>query len=293
MLYDYCAERDVPHRKIGKLIVATSDSELSTLELLRSKAEKNGVLDLEWLDTEHLQFIEPSLRGVAALRSPSSGIVDSHSLMESFQADIESNGGVVVLNTAVDSLQASNESIRFQADGVDFGCALLVNAAGLWAPQLAEPILRQHGQSPPRQYFAKGHYFSYSGKSPFNHLIYPVPVDGGLGIHATNDLSGAARFGPDVRWTETLDYSFEEGRRGDFESAIRRYFPDLDEQKLQPSYTGIRPKLSPAGHKAEDFRIDGPEFHGIPRLFNLFGIESPGLTSALAISDYIAKKIAA
>ena len=292
MLYRYCETHHVAHKRLGKLIVACDEGEIARLEAIDRQAQRNGVADLVFLDADAVAELEPEVHCHGALLSPSTGIVDSHELMTALEGEIESNGGAVVLNSPVTELVPADGVIRFSSGGEAFECRMLVNSAGLWATDIAEEIFgKQVGKMPASAqatFYAKGHYFSYPGKSPFHHLIYPVPVDGGLGIHATNDLGGAARFGPDVTWVDGIDYSFDEGRREAFAAAIRRYFPGLEESKLLPAYTGIRPKLSEQGEPPADFRIEGEETHGVAGLINLFGIESPGLTAALAIGDYVA-----
>jgi len=218
--------------------------------------------------------------------SPSTGIVDSHELMMALQSDIEAQRGAVVLNSEVTNVRVAGNGLRFESGGEEFACETLVNSAGLWAQELVGtlPI-----QQLPQRHLAKAHYFAYQGKSPFSHLVYPLPSGGGLGIHATNDLSGAARFGPDVTWVDSIDYDFDESRKPAFVAAIKIYFPGVDAEKLAPAYTGIRPKLAGAGAQFTDFNIQFEVDHGIPGLVNLFGIESPGLTASLAIGAYVSQ----
>jgi L-2-hydroxyglutarate oxidase LhgO len=287
LLYDFCESHQVDYKRIGKLIVAPSVGDLDRLNAIQLRAAKCGVQDLKLLSANELSKFEPDVVGNRGLFSPSTGIVDSHQLMVALMADIESKGGAVVCNSRVSDLQSCNRGLSFCSGSEEFRCKNLINSAGLWAQELASrlrPLL--HSDSPPI-HFAKAHYFSYQGKSPFNHLVYPLPVDGGLGIHATIDLSGAARFGPDISWIKSIDYSFDESRKPAFAAAIRSYFPGLDENKLTPAYTGIRPKLSGKGAQFTDFNIQLPADHGVPGLVNLYGIESPGLTASLAIAEYI------
>lgn len=289
-LYAYLAERGLPHRRCGKLIVATSADETPKLAAIRARAAANGVDDLTELSAAEAQALEPALACTGALLSPSTGIIDTHAYMVSLQGDIEADGGMVVLNTPV--LEA-----RAVADGfeLDFGgelpdtmhARLLINAAGLHAPDLARRITGYDAARAPRAYYAKGSYFSLSGRSPFTRLIYPVPVSGGLGTHLTLDLAGAARFGPDVEWVERIDYAVDPARAESFYGSIRRYWPDLRDGQLQPAYAGIRPKIVPPEVGRQDFRFEGPADHGVPGLVNLFGIESPGLTASLAIGDHV------
>ncbi|MCH8060075.1 MAG: NAD(P)/FAD-dependent oxidoreductase, partial [Proteobacteria bacterium] len=307
LLYHYCADRNVDHQRIGKLIVATRKNELDKLRKIQQQGLKNGVDDLRMMSADEIGEIEPNVECVSALLSPSTGIVDSHTLMLAMQADIEAHGNEVVLNSEVTNLKLEGQGLRFECGGEVFACKTLVNSAGLGAVQLvlsgnrprggllqnAEgsiPVGARHAGDFPgllQQYLAKGHYFAYRGKSPFKHLIYPLPIDGGLGIHATNDLAGITRFGPDVIWIDEVDYDFDENRKPEFVAAIRRYYPGLDESKLSPDYTGVRPKLHGPGKPAPDFVIQGAADHGVRGLVNLIGIESPGLTSCLAIGEYV------
>ena len=289
-LYDYCERRQVNFDCIGKLIVAATPEQLTRLEQIREQAGKNGVRDLELLSADDVKAMEPNVVCAGGLYSPSTGIIDSHELMVALEGDLESAGGAVVLDSEVRHVVPANHGIQFEASGETFQCRTFVNSAGLQAMDLVADMTLGPS-SPSKTYYAKGHYFAYTGKSPFNHLVYPVPIDGGLGIHATNDLGGAARFGPDVVWIDGIDYGFEADRKGDFVEAIRSYFPGLDETRLSPSYTGIRPKLAGRGAQFTDFDIQFDREHGIPGLVNLFGIESPGLTACLAIGDWVRHKL--
>lgn len=290
MLYDYCEAHHVPVNRIGKLIVASGEAEIARLQEIRRQAEINGVHDLRFLDTGEVRELEPAVVCDAAMLSPSTGIIDSHALMLSLQGEIEAHGGYVITNSRVASVRPSSGGFELVVDGSDepIECTTLVNSAGLFAGDLADSIEGCPDSARPHVHYAVGHYYAYQGKSPFNHLVYPVPVDGGLGIHATNDMGDSARFGPDVEWVDRIDYAFDDSRRARFVAAIRRYFPSLDESKLASAYTGIRPKLSGPGEPPRDFLIQGADTHGMPGLINLFGIESPGLTAALAIGDYVA-----
>ncbi len=289
MLYRYCEERHVPFQRIGKLVVAAHDNEIPRLLAIQLQASRNGVNDLELIDHAAARRLEPAVECKRGLLSPSTGIIDSHALMMSLQADIEAHGGSVLTHSRVCEASASETGFELKVDEIEdsFQCRILVNSAGLHASEFARSIKGLDPVVIPETRFAKAHYFAYQGKSPFNHLVYPLPEDGGLGVHATNDMGGSARFGPDVEWVDEIDYSFDEGRKGRFVSAIRSYFPDLDESKLTPAYTGIRPKISGPGEPAADFVIRGPKEHGVRNLVNLFGIESPGLTASLAIGDYV------
>jgi L-2-hydroxyglutarate oxidase LhgO len=295
MLYEYCEQHHVSHKRIGKLIVASSQDDVEKLAAIERQARLNGVDDLRFLDAEEVADLEPAVVSQGALLSPSTGIVDTHELMTAFEGEIEAAGGAVLLNSKVTNLGAADGALRFEVGGEKFECETLVNSAGLWATELANNIGRPLGRAPtgqaPTTRFAKGHYYAYPGKSPFRHLVYPMPVETELGIHATNDLGGAVRFGPDASWVDTIDYDFDESRKDEFVAAIKRYFPDLDADKLTPAYTGIRPKLHDPGEPTTDFLIQSEKDHGIPGLVNLFGIESPGLTACLAIGEYVRKSL--
>jgi L-2-hydroxyglutarate oxidase LhgO len=294
-LYAYCGERGVAAKRLGKLIVAIDEDQVTTLRGLRAFAERNGVHDLVWIDDGELARLEPQVRGVAALLSPSSGILDSHGLMLSLQGDMENAGGMVVLQSPVGGAEIVEERIRLSVGGreaVDLLARTVINAAGLWAPALAERFEGLSRRHIPRTWFARGVYFTLTGtRSPFQRLIYPIPEPGGLGIHATIDLAGQVRFGPDVEWIERPSYEVDPARGARFYDAIRTYWPALRDGALEPSYAGVRPKLSGPGEANVDFLIQGPRQHGIPGLVNLFGIESPGLTSCLAIGDYVAAMV--
>jgi D-amino-acid oxidase len=249
----------------------------------------NGVDDLRLIDSAEVEALDPAVVCCGALVSPSTGIVDSHALMTALVGEVETHGGAVLLNSEVSDLEATRQGLRFQSGGEVFECRTMVNSAGLWAGKLLKQsrLKRSLRNTAPHIRYAIGHYYAYPGKSPFNHLIYPLPSNEGLGIHATNDLGGAVRFGPDVRWVESIDYDFDDNCRGEFVHAIQRYYPALEPDKLSPGYTGIRPKLIGPGEPPKDFRIEGEGEHGVPGLVNLFGIESPGLSACLAIGDYV------
>lgn len=291
LLYQYCADRGIPHRAIGKLIVATNEQETAILGGIRAAAAANGVGDLADLDRRGVLALEPALRAVAGLHSPSTGIIDSHALMQAYQADAEAGGATIVCRTPILAGALREGGLVLATGGempMTLGCRLLINAAGLGAPALAAAIAGFPPSGIPRSYLCKGSYFGLAQPSPFRHLIYPVPEPGGLGIHLTLDLAGQARFGPDVEWVEMLDYAVDPNRALRFYPAIRRYWPDLADGSLLPGYSGIRPKITGPGATAADFRIDGVGVHGVPQVINLFGIESPGLTASLAIADYVA-----
>lgn len=294
MLYDYCAARGIGHSRCGKLLVATSDAQLAQLQAIIAKAAANGVHDLVLLTREQASALEPQLECVAAVHSPSTGIVDSHALMLALQGDLERAGGVVVLNTPLAAAQCAPSAITLIAvDGMQLQARTVVNAAGLQAPALARRFAGLAPQHVPPSYYAKGHYFTLSGRAPFSRLIYPLPDAAGLGVHLTLDLGGQAKFGPDVQWVDSPDDLLVDPVRGAaFYAEVRKYWPALADGALQAGYAGIRPKIHAPGEAACDFWIQGVASHGVPGLVNLFGIESPGLTSALAIGDHVAAMLA-
>jgi L-2-hydroxyglutarate oxidase LhgO len=289
-LYRYCAERGVPHSNCGKLIVATSDDEATQLASISARAAANGVADMRMLSATEAMVLEPNLRCTAALLSPSTGIVDSHGFMLALQGDAENAGAVFAFHSPVMAGRASANGIELDVGGAEpmaLACNLLVNSAGLHAPALAGAIAGMPAELIPTAYYAKGNYFTLSGRSPFSRLIYPVPVPGGLGVHLTIDLGGQARFGPDVEWIDSVDYTVDPARADVFYDAVRKYWPGLKDGALQPGYSGIRPKIVPPNVARQDFVVQGPEAHGIPGLINLFGIESPGLTASLALAEHV------
>ena len=290
MLYRYCADHGVPHKNCGKLIVATTPKEAEKLQSIRAHAEANGVLDMQMLSGEAARALEPALNCDAALLSPSTGIIDSHAFMLALRGDAEAAGAALAFHTPLLRARAVAGKIELDAGGdapMTLECRLLVNSAGLNAPAVARGIDGMPRASIPRAYLAKGNYFSCSKKAPFSHLIYPVPEPGGLGVHLTLDMAGQARFGPDVEWVDTIDYAVDPARAERFYPAIRKYWPSLPDGALMPSYSGMRPKIVPPAVASQDFVIQGPKDHGVAGLINLFGIESPGLTSSLAIADYV------
>jgi len=292
-LYAYLQANGIAHKRCGKLIVATQESQVATLQSIKTKALANGVDDLVFLDAAQAQNFEPALSCVAALHSPSTGIIDSHAYMLSLQGDFENAGGLVAFHANVESAECTPEGIVLQmADGTELMTQTLVNAAGLTAPWLAAKFKGLAKQHVPTAYFAKGNYFTLSGKSPFSRLIYPVPEAAGLGVHLTLDLGGQAKFGPDVQWVDRPDdlvVSMEHEEA--FYQEVRKYWPALPDNSLQPGYAGMRPKISAPHEVAADFYIQGPAHHGVKGLVNLFGIESPGLTSSLAIGDEVRKAL--
>jgi len=322
-LYAYCAERGVPHRRCGKLIVATEAAQLATLADIRAKAAANGVGDLKHLSRQEAQALEPEIECVGALLSPSTGIIDSHAFMLALQGDAEHAGAVFAFfsrvararvvdggfeievqtldlqptSTGTPGAAASgtagssgHESAEFSSTSI-WHARTLINVAGLHAPDVAARIEGLDARHVPRAHYARGHYFSLSGRPRFQRLIYPVPQPGGLGVHLTLDLQGQARFGPDVQWVDGIDYTVDPRRADAFYAEVRRYWPALPDGALQPGYAGIRPKLAGPEAPNLDFRIDGPAQHGVPGLVNLLGIESPGLTASLAIGEAVVEAL--
>ncbi|SNS93482.1 NAD(P)/FAD-dependent oxidoreductase [Tropicimonas sediminicola] len=296
LLYDYLQERKIPHRKCGKIVVATDAAEIPWIEDLARRAEENGVEGIRMLERSEVSSLEPELTATAALLSPETGILDSHAFMMALIAQIEAGGGHVALRAPFLRAEAEAGGFRVWTGGSDpaeVTARVLINSAGLHAAEVARRIAGMPGNAIPVMRFAKGCYFCLRGRVPFRRLVYPAPVDGGLGIHATLDIGGRMRFGPDVEWLppgtepDALDYSVPPERARAFETAIRRYWPGLLQGALYPDYAGVRPKLSPPGAPAADFSIQTAEAHGIPGLVNLFGMESPALTSALAIGESV------
>ena len=293
-LYAYCAERDVPHRKCQKLIFAADPSQSTKLDGIVTAALGANVTDLARLTGTEVSRLEPALVCHEALLSPSTGIIDSHAYMSALLADAEGRGAQLVCRTKVDRIVRHDGEWHIYANGDDQPAAtadVVVNAAGLGAQDIANNTEGLDPTTIPPLYLARGVYFSYSGASPFKHLIYPIPEHGGLGTHLTMDLAGQIRFGPDVEWITEIDYRVDPGRHAKFVAGAQKIWADLDPTKLHPSFAGIRPKLSGPGEPAVDFSILGPAEHGAPGLVNLFGIESPGLTSSLAIAELVLDKL--
>ena len=293
-LYDFCAQYGVAHRRCGKLIVATSAEQEAKLAVIKRRAEANGVNDLCFLTADEAMALEPELHCTSALLSPSTGIVDSHGLMLALLGDTERHGAVLALQSPLVSASVSDDGIEITTGGESSATLLadiVINSAGLSAPAVAGLIDGFPHALVPRPYLAKGSYFSLAGTSPFSRLIYPVPETGGLGVHLTLDLGGQARFGPDVEWTDKIDYIVDAERCLHFYREIRKYWPRLNDGALQPAYSGIRPKIAGPHEFDADFMIQGPAVHGIPGLVNLFGIESPGLTSCLSIGEAVCNSL--
>jgi L-2-hydroxyglutarate oxidase LhgO len=313
-LYAYCAERGIPHRRAGKLIVAASEAQQATLHQIRAKAAANGVADLAWLSAGEVRELEPEVVCTAALLSPSTGIIDSHALMLAYQGDAEDHGAMLAVHSPVTRGRVDEDGITLEvgdagpsagsitapsaepgpepgpepdALSMSLRARIVVNSAGLHAPEVAARLQGLPPEMVPKAHFCRGNYFTLSGARPFTHLVYPVPEDAGLGVHVTLDLGGQVRFGPDVEWIDGIDYGVDPTRSAVFYEAIRRYYPALRDGALEPGYAGIRPKIGPAGSPAADFVVQGPDDHGVPGLVNLFAIESPGLTASLALAEQV------
>jgi L-2-hydroxyglutarate oxidase LhgO len=293
MLYAFCDAHGVAHRKCGKLIVAAAPQDLDEIAAIARRGAANGVGDLRMIDAAAIRALEPDLSTVGGLLSPSTGIVDSHAFMLALRGDAEDAGATIAFRTWFEAAQPVRDGgFIVRIGGFALVARKLVNAAGLWASDVAARIEGLGEQPVPRTYFARGNYFSLAGPSPFRHLVYPVPEPGGLGVHLTLDLAGQARFGPDVEWIPAIDYSVDPRRAERFYAAIRRYWPGLRDGVLMPAYAGVRPKLSGPDEPAADFVLSGPAQHGLAGLVNLFGIESPGLTAALPLADRVAAMLA-
>ena len=292
-LYEYCVSRGIPHRQLGKLIVATEPAHEAKLAAIEQQGQINGAGELVRLTTDQVQALEPQLKCLAALHAPTTGILDSHAYMLALQGDAEDHGAQLAFNSPVLGGRVSDRGFVVAVGGADpvmIECRTLVNAAGLAAQAVAAQFDGLPAPSIPRQVLAKGSYFALTGMAPpFRRLVYPIPPEGGLGIHVTLDLGGQARFGPDVEWTDQIDYRVDSERSHAFYQAIRQYWPYLPDGALSPAYAGVRPKLSGPGEPAADFQIQGPAEHGIAGLVSLYGIESPGLTASLAIADHVAE----
>jgi L-2-hydroxyglutarate oxidase LhgO len=295
MLYEYCAAHGVAYRKCGKLIVATNETELAKVESIKKQGEINGVEGLEMIGGNAARALEGELFCIGALHSPESGIVDSHGFMRALWGELEERGGMIAFETPVERMSYKAGQWQVAFGGSEPGTIAfdaVVNAAGLGAQDLARRIANYPAEKVPRLVLAKGNYFSFAGRPVFKRLVYPTPVDGGLGVHVTLDLAGRMRFGPDVEWISEETYSIDPRRADSFYERIRTYWPGLPDNSLVPDYCGIRPKLTGPGEPAADFMIAGPDAHGMPRLVNLFGIESPGLTASLSIAEDVTKMLA-
>ena len=299
LLYAHCASHGVPHKPLGKLIVASHPDQIPTLQSIREKAAANGVDDLRLLNEAETLAFEPDLGAVASLHSPSTGIIDSHAYMLSLQGDAEAHGCQIAFNTAAQSWEALGGDDGSGGDGGGFRvcfsgdeemvltCRNLIISGGLHSSDFASASAEPAAQNVRPTLFAKGNYFRLNGRAPFSHLIYPVPEPGGLGVHLTLDMGGQARFGPDVEWVDGLEYEVDPSRGDKFYAAIRSYWPNLPDGSLEPDYSGIRPKLVGPGEPAADFTFWTSKDHGLPGLVGLFGMESPGLTASLAIANHV------
>jgi len=303
LLYEYCRSHQVSTQAYGKLIVASDDSQMNDLQAILYKAQNNGVPEIKLISGDEAIALEPNLKCTAAILSSSTGIVDSHGYMLSLLGGFEDAGGMIAYQSPLISAKpigqdakGGYELIIGGPDGMQLQTHLLINCAGMSAPAVAQKIEGLPRQKIPKAYFAKGNYFSLSGRSPFTHLIYPIPEPGGLGVHLTLDMGGQAKFGPDVEWLDIdsegeIDYTVDPKRGDGFYQAVRRYWPGLKDGALQPDYSGVRAKIVPPNSPAGDFCFDGPQSHGLQGLFNLYGFESPGLTSSLAIASYLEGQI--
>lgn len=295
LMYEFCASHGVPHRKCGKLIVATEDAEVAKMEAILKQGQANGVEGFRMIEAAEARAMEPLVSCIAALHSPETGIVDSHSFMRALQGDLEDRGGAIAFDTKVERLIHTQAGwvVRYSgsANG-ELAVDAVVNSAGLGAQTLARHTDDYPQQRVPRLVMARGNYYGYAGRPVFSRLIYPAPrIDGGLGTHVTLDLAGRMRFGPDVEWIDEEDYNVNPERAQSFYASIRRYWPGLPDNSLQPDYAGIRPKLTGPGEPAADFMIEGPAQHGVSGLVQLFGIESPGLTSSLSIAEDVVRDL--
>jgi L-2-hydroxyglutarate oxidase LhgO len=293
-LYPYCTEHDIKHQRIGKVIVACDETEVAGLKKYKAQAEANGVDDLRLLTPAELAEMEPNVRCVAGFLSPSTGIIDSHGLMLSYLGEAEDRGVMLALSSPVLSGRVESDGIVLHVGGKEpmtVKCRTVVISAGLRAPEVARSIKGVPTSTIPPTFYAIGHYYTLSTQSPFNRLIYPVARPDWLGVHVTIDLGGRVKFGPDFEWIGRVDYRFDETREASFYKAIRRYYPALQDGTLQPGYTGIRPRITGPGEPVQDFTFHDHSVHGVPGLMALYGIESPGLTSSLAIADYVAERI--
>jgi L-2-hydroxyglutarate oxidase LhgO len=291
LLYEYCVSHGVPHKRCGKLIVAADDSQLPELRAIQEKAHANGVTDVVPFTQAQALALEPQVRCVAALYSPSTGIIDSHALMLAYLGEAEDHGAMLALKSPLIGGEITGDGIVLHASEMTVKARSVVNSAGLRAPSVAKSIEGFPAEFVPKELYAKGNYYTLAGRSPFSRLVYPIPEPGGLGVHVTLDLAGQARFGPDVEWIDRIGYDVDLRRAERFYAAIRRYWPGLPDGALAPGYAGIRPKTAGPGEPAPDFDIQGPRQHGIPGLVHLFGIESPGLTASLALAEMVVREL--
>ena len=294
LLYDYCEKKHVSHSRCGKLIIASSADQLERLKALQQNAINSGVDNLVWLDQDQIRELEPQVRAVAGFLSPSTGVIDVHELMLALLADLEAAGGTLITHCKVLGGRTSGKELELRVDNggeYSFTATTVINAAGHGAADIAGRISGFPANNIPKVYPVRGHYYEHSGKLPFSRLIYPLPGNTGLGIHATIDLAGQGRFGPDAEHCDTIDLSFDESRKPGFIKAIRSWYPELDESRLQPGFVGVRPKLQGPGEDFADFVISRPADHGINGLTNLFGIDSPGLTACLSLACILDQEV--
>jgi len=290
MLYDYCVSHGVPHRKCGKLVVATNEKEVARIDQIYKQSQINGCENVELIDAASAKRIEPEAFCFAAMLSPETGIIDSHSYMRALRGDLEDRGGMVALNTRIERIVRAQDGWRIHFGGSDpqsITVDAVINCAGLGAQQLARATEAYPPERVPRLAYAKGNYFAYTGRPVFTRLVYPTPIPGGLGVHVVLDLAGRMRFGPDVEWVENENYNVDATRAPAFYDRVREYWPGLPDHSLVPDFAGIRPKLTGPGEAQVDFMIDAPKDHGAPRLVQLFGIESPGLTASLSLGEEV------
>jgi len=295
LIYAYCEQRHITHLRCGKLIVAVSTHQQDRLKALQLNAINSGVENLQWLNQAQTQKLEPDVRATAALLSPTSGVIDSHELMLALLADLEAANGTLVTHCKVLGGRVTNNGIELKVNNGDENTHLatnVINAAGHGAAGISRSISGFPSHHIPAVFPVRGHYYEHTGKLPFSRLIYPLPESTGLGIHATIDLAGQGRFGPDAEYHDGVDYHFDESRKSSFIKAIRSWYPGLDESRLQPGFVGVRPKLQGPGDHFADFKISGPDEHGVAGLINLFGIDSPGLTACLTLAEEVARKTA-
>jgi L-2-hydroxyglutarate oxidase LhgO len=292
-MYDYCVSRSIPYLNTGKFIVATSTNEIEKLEIIYDQAKNSGVIDIEKVSGKHVSGEEPLVKCVEGLYVPSSGIVDTSALMRSYLGDIEDNGGMVSYNTYLKSADLSSDLFKIiviqNNEEIEINSHILINASGIFAEKVANNFLFLDKENIPTTYFAKGNYFETGKDFGIKHLIYPVPNDASLGLHLGLDMGMTVRFGPDVEWTDKINYDVDIDREEMFYNDIVKYIPSIDRSLLKPGYSGIRPKLKNKGEGKSDFKIDCAKEHGINNLINLFGMESPGLTSSLVIADYVSE----
>ena len=293
--YNYLQSHGVAHQRLGKLIVATSEDQIAALEQIRTRAAANGVDDMLFLSGNEVTALEPELRCVTALISPSTGILDSHGYMLALQGDAEEHGAMIAFDTVFQGGAVEDDGIVLEFGGsapMTLKAQMVINSAGLSAQPVAASLQGFPTKKVPAHHYCKGNYYALAGaRAPFQRLIYPAPEAAGLGVHLTLDLGGQARFGPDVEWIDGIDYDVDPGRADSFYAAVRKYWPGLPDDSLIPAYAGIRPKIQAPGEAAVDFMVQGPADHGVAGLVNLFGIESPGVTSSLAIADHVAEHL--